>query len=470
MKLFGSKSTPKHSGTNGQAASNSAHGSATMTERRKSGRHLSAADLRKRKITRIIFIIVLALAAAALAAVAIWKTFVIPPDFSGTRNPPVAVTDNSSHEGNDEPDDLVSQQPSEGRGDGKYTFALFGTDDGNGNTDTIMIASFDTLNYTMDIVSIPRDTMVNVSWSTKKINSLYGAGGVERSMSGLADILGFGLDFYVLVDLKAFEKLIDEIGGVYYNVPIDMEYNDDAQDLFINIKKGEQYVLGKDAVKIMRFRSGYLNRDIGRIGTQQDFLKTAAHQIVENKNKINLSTLANVFLNYVDTDLTYGNIIWFAQQFFKMDMENLNFHMMPGNLNDYAYHGGRSVSYVTIYVEEWLDLINKYLNPFNEDMTLTELNILTKNPSTGKIYSTSGVYAGNPSWGNSPPPKATPDPTPTPTPTPTPEPSPGTVNDPEPSPSADEEPLPTPTGSVTETPPDTTSGDGDASTGTEPEE
>ena len=54
-----------------------------------------------------------------------------------------------------------------------YTFLLVGNDDGNGNTDTIIVGRLDTVNHTMDFVSIPRDTLVNLDWNVRKINAVY---------------------------------------------------------------------------------------------------------------------------------------------------------------------------------------------------------------------------------------------------------------------------------------------------------
>ena len=278
----------------------------------------------------------------------------------------------------------------------KYTFLAVGMDDGNGNTDTIMVATFDTEDYSLNVVSIPRDTLVNVSWNTKKVNSIYANRGIDGLKTGIADLVGYEVDFYGIIDLDAFVKLVDAIGGVDYYIPQDMKYSDPAQDLYIDFKEGMAHLNGEDAVKIMRFRSGYANADIGRIGTQQDFLMTVAEQLLSNVDAVPITTLADVFISDVKTDLSYGEIIWFAKELLKMDVENITFHTLPANYGDSV----NRLSYVTIYVDEWLEMINEYLNPFDEDIQLSNLNILTRDPNTGRIYSTSGVYAGNSSWGN----------------------------------------------------------------------
>ena len=119
-----------------------------------------------------------------------------------------------------------------------------------------------------------------------------------------------------------------------------------------------------------------------------------AEQILANKDSIPITTLADVFIKNVKTDLSYGNAIWFAKECLKLDSENITFRKLPGN-----YHDWINGSYVTIYVDEWLEMINTYLNPFEEPIVESDLNILTRN-SSGQLYSTSGIYAGNPGWGS----------------------------------------------------------------------
>lgn len=390
MKLFGGSRKRKHLATGRPAVNN---------EGKTSGKKQKNRAKTWMKVLIAVLAVVLALLIALYVAI---KVYVKPPDTTAGRNPAAGettgqVNPNNPNSGNTNPDTPPSDTDS--RTKGVYTFLVLGTDDGNGNTDTMMVASFDTNTYEFNVVSIPRDTLVNVSWAVKKANTLYGVGGIDGMKEGLADILGFNVDFYVVVDLAAFVKLVDSVGGIYYDVPQTMKYKDPAQNLYIDVAKGYQKLDGKTALGVMRFRSGYANADIGRIGTQQDFLKTAALQILENKSQLDISALADIFLNYVETDLTYGEIIWLAKEFFKVDSQNIEFMTLPGDYEDACYHGGKWVSYVTIYVDKWLEMINTHLNPFEEDITIDNVDIYTRDQSTGKLYTTTGVFAGKSSWG-----------------------------------------------------------------------
>ncbi|MBR7082245.1 MAG: LCP family protein [Oscillospiraceae bacterium] len=417
MKLFGNNNSSKHNASrssgarsgktagNGYSKAEAEAYARKMDSRNRAngndgrgGSKKRAGGKKKRRSGKVILIIFALLAVIFVAFAVWWKGNVKPPEVTKQKNNPKAELVKHGTTEKDDGDSTVPdgmEKTESDRREGVYTFLVLGMDDGNGNTDTIMAVTFDTVNYTMDIASIPRDTLVNVPWSVKKANTLYANYEKEGVRAAFADILGYETDFYVVADIKAFVVLINEIGGVDYDVPVNMNYDDPYQNLSIHLSKGMQHLTGEQAIGVMRYRKGYANADIGRIGTQQDFLKTVAQQIMANKDKLSISTLANVFLKYVDTDLELGNIIWLAKEFFKMDMEKMNFYTLPANYNGSV----NGTSYVTIYVDEWIEMINEHLNPFKEPIVESDLDILTKN-SSGTLYATSGVRAGNSSWGS----------------------------------------------------------------------
>ena len=365
------------------------------TERRPKGRSKAG------KAAAIAVCVVLILAFGAVAWYIGWEKppereggGLVDPTYESTK--PVST---QSPEASAEPSAEPTQDPNEGApatlNENMYTFLVVGVDQVGGNTDTMMVGRIDTENHTIDVVSLPRDTLMNVSWSVKKINTLYsadinsGGNGIDGLLDGLKDILGFGIDCYAVVDLEAFVELVDAIGGVDYNVPVSMNYYDPTQDLYINIPAGEQHLTGEEALKVVRFRSGYASADIGRIGTQQDFLKSVASQMLTLGNIPNLPTFIDIFEEYVETNMSTANLAYFARQFLMCKSENINFHTLPGNYGDSIKY----LSYVSIYIDEWLEMVNSCLNPYDEPVTEANVNILTHSSSTG-FYSTTGYVAG----------------------------------------------------------------------------
>ena len=123
------------------------------------------------------------------------------------------------------------------RQDGVYTVLLVGNDDGNGNTDTIIVGKIDTVQHKMDFVSIPRDTLVNISWNIRKINAVYwgtvnsGGVGIDGLRQQVKNLLGFDVDCYAVIDLNVFIDTVNALGGIYFDVPCDMDYEDSSQNL-----------------------------------------------------------------------------------------------------------------------------------------------------------------------------------------------------------------------------------------------
>lgn len=269
-----------------------------------------------------------------------------------------------------------------------YTMLVVGRDRVGSNTDTIMVARMDCGAGTLDVVSIPRDTLVNVPWGVKKINSVYGAMGTEGLVEYVENLVGFGIDSYVIINTFVFQDLIDSIGGVYFDVPINMYYDDPGQGLSIHLSAGYQLLNGAQAEGVVRFRknndgTGYPQGDLARIETQHAFLKTLAKQMLSLGNITNLPEMMDIVLNNTDTNLTSGNIAFYAQEFLKLNSNNINFYTAP---YDSVYIRGGS--YISIKLDEWVEMVNQYLNPFTVDVSAANLDVLTYDGTS--LYSTTG--------------------------------------------------------------------------------
>ena len=259
-----------------------------------------------------------------------------------------------------------------------HTILLGGLDDENGGSDTNLLIAVDAKSGKINVVSLPRDTLLNVTWSVKKLNNAYHHGGFTQTMAEVSRLLGIPVDHYITVDLQAFEELVDAIEGVDFEVPVDMDYDDPAQDLHIHFSKGLQHLNGEQALQVVRWRqnndgSGYATADIGRIGTQQAFLKAVAQQTLKLSNWDKVGSMAEIFQKWVKTDLELANLIWLGEQALTVGSENISFHTLPGDGAGY-YKGG---SYYVLEPDAVLEMINSYFNPYQEDLTLADMDILT---------------------------------------------------------------------------------------------
>ena len=249
-----------------------------------------------------------------------------------------------------------------------YTILISGVDDDNGGSDTNILVAVDTVNDYVYGVSIPRDTKAVIKGKNHKINFAYNSGGVSLLAETVSEQLGIPVDYTVLVDLQGFVALVDAIGGVPFDVPINMDYEDPYQDLYIHIPKGMQTLYGADALKVVRFREGYATQDIGRMETQQKFLKAVAKKVLTVENLGKVDEFVKIFQAYVETDLTVGNLAWLGKEAIGMGTDAISFSTLPG------VWSGKD-NYIHLDQEETLALVNQYLNPYVEDRVMEDLNI-----------------------------------------------------------------------------------------------
>lgn len=283
---------------------------------------------------------------------------------------PAVSGDTADPTGTEHPEDTALRSHLERKAD-FYTILVSGVDDGNGGSDTNILLAVDAANQYIYGVSIPRDTKAVFNGKSHKINAAYNAGGMDMLASVVSDQLGIPVDYTVLVDLKGFAALVDAIGGVDFTVPVDMNYDDPTQDLHIHFTKGYQHLNGADALRVVRFRhnndgTGYGSEDIGRMQTQQSFLKTVAKKTLTVSNLTKVDSLMKLFQQYVETDLTLGNLAWLGREAIGIGAENIDFSTLPGAWKSPYIHLDR---------EETLSLVNQYLNPYVEDRTAEDLHI-----------------------------------------------------------------------------------------------
>ena len=328
------------------------------------------------------------------------------------------------------------------RQDGVYTVLLVGNDDGNGNTDTIILGRIDTVLHKMDFVSIPRDTLVNISWDIRKINAVYwgtvnsGGVGIEGLRQQIKNLIGFDVDCYAVIDLDVFIDTVNALGGIYFDVPVNMDYEDASQNLYIHVKSGYQLLDGEQAMGVVRFRSGYANGDLGRVEMQQQFLKAAASQFITLGNIPNISKVTQILSDGMDTNLSAANIAFFLRQALQCRSEDINFYTMPNSPS--MVH---SLSYTFVELYDWLDMINAHLNPYTTPITAANVDIVYRSGGsiccTGELrgawyYQESAAEPAEtppadvtivPESSETPSPEPTDAPEPPPSPEPTPEPT-----------------------------------------------
>ena len=298
-----------------------------------------------------------------------------------------------------EPENEEEELPE--RKDDVFTFLVLGIDL-HGNTDVIMVATFDAIALTLEVVSIPRDTIVNVPWNLKKVNSIHGQARnkfrgqnvasddiAQETFDHFRNLLGYNLDFMITISMGAFPRIVDAIGGVEFDVPRSVSLEG------VHVSRGVRRLTGRQALAVMRDRNAHPNGDIGRATAQQNFLLTVMRQFLDNRDSIKVTEMVGIFLTHANTNIKAMNLVWLGDKFLEMDKNDINFYMMPGD-----FESLRGNFYISVDLEPWLELVNEKLSPLNREITKHDVSILTRGPDR-LLYVTDGNYQGDPSWGGS---------------------------------------------------------------------
>lgn len=226
--------------------------------------------------------------------------------------------------------------------------AVFGTDKEGTRTDVMFVVHYDSKAESLDLLSLPRDTRVsvcddviknyekngNVYNQVTKLNAIHsysrGEYCCENTVLQIEDLLGINIDHYVKIDLSAFRKIVDAVGGVEVDVPQDMNYDDPAQDLHIHLTAGLQTLDGDMAEQLVRFRK-YPTGDQGRIEVQQLFLNALATKVLSSESIISsLPKYISILYEDVHTDISLSDAVKYSNYIKKLNLNNITMQTLPG--------------------------------------------------------------------------------------------------------------------------------------------
>lgn len=221
------------------------------------------------------------------------------------------------------------------------TFLLLGKS--QNLTDTIIVCSYNPKNQTASMLSIPRDTFIgknkNKATASDKINSLYQIS-IDKTIKAVNEVTGLDIKYYAVIDTESLRKVVDAVGGIYYDVPRDMDYEDPSQKLYIHLKAGYQLLDGDKAEQLLRYRHGnklsdtysdeWGEQDLGRMRTQREFLTVAAKQILQFKNIFKLGQFIEIVHKYVETNIPLELVKDYVPYAIEFDSENIQSNVLPG--------------------------------------------------------------------------------------------------------------------------------------------
>ena len=247
--------------------------------------------------------------------------------------------------------------------DGEYLILLVGVDkngDDDNNTDftrtdTIMLLKASTKTGKMDLLSIPRDSRIKIRDKFDKVNHAHAFGGIELTMQTLRSFLGLDIDYYVQINYQALINIVDALGGVDYDVPEGITIDKGK----VQIKPGPNHLDGNEVMWYLRTRNIYNNGDIGRVNTQQGFVKAMVDEMVKKSKNMNMMTFISNYLKYVKTNLPMTAIMDLAGNINNFSSDKMDTHIVPGmeqTIDGTSY-------YIPDYEKTW-QIVDEYYSSF----------------------------------------------------------------------------------------------------------
>ncbi len=243
-----------------------------------------------------------------------------------------------------------------------------GVDEGQAaRSDSILVASFDPVTKKAHLFSVLRDTYVDIEGHGKgRINTAITLGGYPLAMKTVGDLLGLDIQYYVYTDFEGFKALIDEIGGIYFDVEKDMDYvdNADGNRYDIHLKKGYQLLDGDKALQYVRFRHDAMS-DFTRTERQREFLQTVAKELQSTWSIIKMKDILESIQPYIKMNINVSDMLKLGQLGMKTHVAGTA-QVPPMNLIGESNVGGASV--IAIKDE---DALREYVQEvLQEDVTI----------------------------------------------------------------------------------------------------
>ena len=230
-------------------------------------------------------------------------------------------------------------------------------------TDTLILAHYNAESKKINLVSIPRDTLIEIDNKNKKINAAHAIGGVTYTVDAVEKLLGIRIDYYGKIDYEGFRNIINAIGGLDMDITRKMDYDDPTQDLSIHFEKGTNVHLdGKKAEEFFRWRqnsdgTGFADGDLGRIQNQHMFITKIMEKLKSPIIVLKIPSILSAIQNSVETNMDAKDILKYGYIFATIDKEKFSMDTVKGDLK--TLHGQ---SFLVYDEDKNKDVVSKLYN------------------------------------------------------------------------------------------------------------
>ncbi len=308
------------------------------SEKKENGEYRRKTSKKKKRVKKTGRLIKLFIVFMVLIGSVVWGTDFIYNKFHKTDKDNSQATNNQENDVNETKKDKLD-----------INVAVFGVDKDETRTDVMFVVHFDSELKKIFMVSIPRDSKVEIIPAVKriydendryyqsptKINAVHAYGGdkgVDCAILQLEDLLDIEIDHYVKFDMDAVVEFVDAFGGVDFYVPQDMYWDmRDTGDILIDLDEGMQHIDGEKALQLLRFRHGYAQQDIGRIETQQAFMSALFDKVTNTENIIkNLPNILTTVMKYLKTDIGISEALKYLKYIDEAKESAITMETLPG--------------------------------------------------------------------------------------------------------------------------------------------
>lgn len=281
----------------------------------------------------------------------------------------------------------------------RTSFLIMGLDNEKTRTDVMMVGCFNSITKQLNIISLPRDTLVkipsdryqalkdngsHIKSPEVKLNEVHSYAGkslnTEYTIKQIEDLLDIDLDYYAKVDLEAFRYIVDSIGGIEFDVQDRLYYSDPTQDLYIDLKPGLQTLDGDKAEQLVRYRKGYIQQDLKRVEVQQDFMREFISQALDKQTIMsNPTAYLSAMFKYVDTNIGITDALKYLKYLDGFSSESITTYTLPGEPENLP-----TGSYFIYDEEETTKLIYDIFQKPSSEIYQEENSSSSDEPSTEK--------------------------------------------------------------------------------------
>lgn len=275
-------------------------------------------------------------------------------------------------------------------------------------TDTIMVASYNPNTQKANLLSIPRDTFTGKNpkkaTHSQKINAIYNVyRDPQKTLDAVNEITGLDIKYYALIETEALIELVDAIGGVEFNVPRNMNYDDPTQDLHIHLQEGLQMIDGEKAEQLLRYRHDnngasysyeYGDNDLGRMRTQRDFITATLKQTLKPSNIFKIGQILEIANKNLTTNIELSLAKDYIPYAVEFNTDNLQTAVLPGTTPSL-----KETNNVSVFVHDKVETQKLIQSMFYSDVETSTEN---GNNTTSNTVSNTNNNKNNTSTTNSP--------------------------------------------------------------------